>query len=154
MATRSRPADPAPRALHVAEPPPRYGQHPPAVVDASLIAALVFAEPEQAAAAQSLVHCRPVAPELLPYELANVAVNKLRRGHAEEAVRASLVDLGSLGIELHAVAAPLVFELAARYGLTAYDAAYLALAGRLRCSLLTFDARLAAAGRQHLGSAE
>lgn len=154
MATRSRPSEPVPRALHVAEPPPRYGEPPPAVVDASLIAALLFAEPEQSAAAHRLVHCRPVAPELLPYELANVAVNKLRRGQSEEAVRASIADLGSLGIELHAVAAPLAFELAARYGLTAYDAAYLALAGRLRCPLLTFDARLAAAGRQHLGSAE
>ena len=154
MATRSRPAEPTPRTLHVAEPPARFGEPQPAVVDASLIAALLFAEPEQTAAAQGLAQCRPVAPELLPYELANVALNKLRRGHAEQAVRASLARLDALDIELHAVAAQQSFELAARYRLTAYDAAYLALASQLRCPLLTFDTRLADVARQHLGAAD
>lgn len=147
------PAETAPRPLHVAEPPARYGQRPPAVVDASLIAALLFAEPEQSAAADKLISCQPMAPDLLPYELGNVAVNKLRRGVAEAAVRAGLAELDTLDIELHAVAASSAFDLAARYGLTAYDSAYLALAAQLRCPLFTFDARLAAAAWQHFGSA-
>lgn len=154
MANRSRGAEPAPRVLHVAEPPARFREPAPAVVDASLIAALLFVEPEQRVAAQRLARCRPVAPDLLPYELANVAVNKLRRGQDEATVQRSLGDLDALGIELHAIAAPLALELAARYALTAYDAAYLALADRLRCPLLTFDTRLAEAARRHLGARE
>lgn len=152
MATTRR-AEPAPRPLLVAEPRAAYGQRPPAVVDASLIAALLFAEPEQATAARQLSSCQPVAPDLLPYELANVAVNKLRRGHAEADVRSGLADLEALGLELHPVAAVPAFDLAARYALTAHDAAYLALAAQLQCPLLTFDTRLAAAARQHFESA-
>lgn len=147
-------AEAQPRPLQVAEPSARYGQRAPAVVDASLIAALLFAEPEQPAAAHKLAQCRPLAPELLTYELANVAVNKLKRGQTEAAVRASLAGLAALDVELHAVEASLAFGLAARYGLTAYDAAYLALAGQLRCPLITFDTRLADAARRHFDAAE
>lgn len=154
MAIRSRAADPEPRELHVAEPPARYEVPAPAVVDASLIAAVLFAEPEQHAAARRMMRVRPVAPGLLVYELANVAANKLRRGEAEAVVRHSLAAVDTLGIELHAVAAALAFEVAARYGLTAYDAAYLALAAQLRCPLLTFDTRLAAAARRHLSAGD
>lgn len=153
MATRRR-AEAEQRALLVAEPSAAYALRPQAVVDASLIAALLFAEPEQPVAAQRLANCRPVAPDLLPYELGNVAVGKLRRGHAEDALRAGLNDLDALDITLHVVAAAPAFDLAARYGLTAYDAAYLALAAQLRCPLFTFDTRLAAAARRHFGSAD
>lgn len=148
----TRRAEPAPRPLYVAEPRAAYGQRPPAVVDASLIAALLFAEPEQETAARQLSSCQPVAPDLLPYELGNVAVSKLRRGVAEADVRMGLADLEALGIELHPVAAVPAFDLAVRYGLTAYDAAYLTLAAQLRCPLLTFDMRLAAAARRHFES--
>ena len=142
------------RTLYVAEPPARYDQRPAAVVDASLVAALLFAEPEQAAAAQRMSTCRPTAPDLLPYELANVAVNKLRRGDAEAAVRASLAELAAIGIEWHAVEPTLALDLAARYRLTAYDAAYLVLAARLKAPLLTFDRRLGEAAATHLAGLE
>jgi predicted nucleic acid-binding protein len=151
MATTRR-SEPAPRPLYVAEPRAAYGQRPLAVVDASLIAALLFAEPEHATAARQLSNCQPVAPDLLTYELGNVAVSKLRRGHAEAAVRAGLADLEALAVALHPVAAGPVFDLASRYGLTAYDAAYLALASQLQCPLFTFDSRLADAARRHFGS--
>ena len=146
------PAGPATRPLYVAEPSARFAQRPPAVVDASLIAALLFAEPEQADARERLARCQPVAPDLLPYEMANVAVNKIRRGLAEAAVRASLADLRAMGIELHPVDPAAALDIATRHGLSAYDAAYLALADRLRCPLYTFDRRLAEAAQRHLGS--
>lgn len=151
---RTASADVGARPLYVAEPPARYEQRPAAVVDASLVTALLFAEPEQAAASERLAACRPVAPDLLPYELANVAVNKLKRDDAEAAVRASLHDLGAMGIELRAVQASVAFDLAARYTLTAYDAAYLALALSLNAPLLTFDRRLAEAARRALGQSD
>ena len=48
-----------------------------------------------------------------------------------------------MGIELISPDLPLVLDLAARFKLTAYDAAYLAVAGTLQCPLCTFDKRLA-----------
>lgn len=142
------------RPLYVAEPSARFAPRPPAVVDASLIAALLFAEAGHADARERLARCQPAAPDLLPYEMANVAVNKLRRGLAQTAVRASLADLQALGIELHPIDASVALDLAARHGLSAYDAAYLALADRLRCPLYTFDRRLAEAAQRHLGPGE
>ncbi|MCW5610206.1 MAG: type II toxin-antitoxin system VapC family toxin [Rubrivivax sp.] len=153
MATTRR-IEPGPRPLHVAEPRAAYGRRPLAVVDASVIAAVLFAEPEQSAAARQLAQCQPAAPDLLPYELGNVAVNKLRRGHDESGVRASLADLEALGIALHPVCAAAAFDLAARHALTAYDAAYLCLAAELRAPLITFDRRLAEAALRHLGNLE
>lgn len=138
------------RRLYVAEPPPQFAQRAPAVVDASLIAAVLFAEPEQAQAAGRIAACQPVAPDLLRDEIANIAATKLRRGEDEAALRAALLDLEALGIDWVPVQAAAAFDLAARYALSAYDAAYLAVAAQLRCPLLTFDRRLAEAARQHL----
>jgi len=41
-----------------------------------------------------------------------------------------------------------MMSFATRYSLSAYDAAYLELADRLQCPLLTFDAKLLAAAAQ------
>lgn len=150
MATPAR-ADPASPTLHVAEPPAQYLRRPGAVVDASLIAALLFAESGQGEAQERLSRCMPAAPDLLPYEIADVAVGKIRRGAAATAVRASLDEFTGLDIELHPVEAPRCLDIASRYGLTAYDAAYLALASDLRVALYTFDRRLADAAREHFG---
>ncbi len=150
-----RPEGPSPRtrALLIAEPPAAYAARPPAVVDASLIAALVFAEPEMADARRHLLPYRPMAPTLLPLEIANVAMNKLRRGRGvAQELRNALADLDAMGLTLLAVEPLDVFDIASRWSLSAYDAAYLALASTLRCPLLTFDRRLAEAARAHLGS--
>lgn len=144
-------ADPAPRVLYVAEPSPRFGVPKPAVVDANVVAALLFAEPEQAEASRMLAGCRPMAPDLLPYEVSNVAVNKLRSGAALDLVRNQLARFATLGIELVPPDTALAFDLAARFKLTACDASYLALAGTLQCPLCTFDKRLADAAKLYLG---
>ncbi len=140
------------RTLLVAEPPAAYAAKPPAVVDASLIAALVFAEPEMSDARQHLLPYRAMAPTLLPLEIANVAMNKLRRGGVADHLRESLADLGAMDITLLAVEPLDVFDIANRWSLSAYDAAYLSLASALRCPLLTFDRRLAEAARAQLAS--
>jgi predicted nucleic acid-binding protein len=143
------------RALLIAEPSAAYVARPPAVVDASLIAALVFAEPEMADARRHLLPYRPMAPTLLPLEIANVAMNKLRRGSGAAAeLRNALADLDAMGLTLLAVEPLEVFDIASRWSLSAYDAAYLSLASTLRCPLLTFDRRLAEAARLQLGSLE
>lgn len=144
--------EPAPRVLLVAEPPPAYLAQPPAVVDASLICALLFDEPEaeqaRAAAGGYALH----APSLIDWEVTSVAVTKMRRGAAPEAASEALADLARLALQRAEVDFTVVAALATRYALSAYDAGYLALADALRCPLLTFDRRLGEAAQRHLAS--
>jgi len=144
-------SEPARRQLYVAEPSPRFGVPKPAVVDTSVVAALLFAEREQPEAARMLSACRPVAPDLLAHEITNVAVNKLRRGEPLDLMHQRLANFWNLAIELVPPDTALTLALAARFKLTAYDAAYLALAGTLQCPLCTFDQRLADAAARYLG---
>lgn len=141
--------------LFVAEPRASYNQRPPLVVDASIVAAALFGERSQAEAA-GLLHIRMLhAPCLLDSELANVGLKKLRREElAVAAIRSALQAYTRLGIERHAVDAAEVFALAQRYGLTAYDAAYLWVAEQVGASLATFDQRLARAAREHLAGGD
>lgn len=137
--------------LYFAEPRSAYAARPPLVVDASLIAAILFAEP-----AFDLAHARlrgftPIAPALLDFEIANTVTTRLRRRAigADDAAAAmqDFLDLPIERAEIDAGALPL---LADRFGLTAYDAAYLWLAGEVRAPLATFDSRLARAAVKYL----
>ncbi len=116
------------------------------VVDATVLAAAIFGENEQAQS-QALLQGRLLAaPHLVDYEMINVALKKIRRGHIDEpTVSAALRDFSEMPIERHAVAGEPVMALARQFGLTAYDAAYLWLARELEAPLATFDAELAAA---------
>jgi len=138
--------------LFVAEPSPAYRVRPPLVVDCSVLVAALFLEPELGASAQMQMQGHELhAPRLLGYEFANVAVKKAAAG-AEPLARAGIGALASTPLTLHDVDPAGSFHLARQYSLSAYDAAYLWLAAELRCSLATFDRRLAQAGRNHLRS--
>lgn len=88
------------------------------------------------------------APHLLDLEVAHALRRLLRAGNLD-ATRAVLAldDLKELPLHRHAHGPllPRVWEL--RHNLTAYDAAYLALAESLDCPLLTRDRGLAAVAR-------
>lgn len=142
-----------PRRLHAAEPPPRWRTSPLAVVDCSVLAAQVWHEDNAHEAAAMLSGRELQAPDLLIYEMANVARNKLRAGVAPDIARAGLQAFEDHRITLHAGVCTAVLGFASRYGLTAYDAAYLALADQLAAPLFTFDQRLAEAARKHFGDA-
>lgn len=139
------------RVLYVAEPPALWRLRPPVVVDCSVLAALLFAETNADEAAALLAGKLAHAPTLLPFEMTNVARSKLRAGAQSEAVLAALQDFDDQRIELHAVPPVTLLGLATQYQLSAYDAAYLWLAGDLAAPLATFDRRLAQAAHQHLG---
>lgn len=134
--------------LHIAEPPAQYLVRPALVVDCSCLAGFVFGEDWKEQARQQLDGRTLHAPHLLHVEIASVAVKKLRRGdaHASE----GLAEAATMEIELHPIDTPAVADLAMRYGLSAYDAAYLWLAADLKCPLATFDDKLAAAAKAHL----
>ena len=137
--------------LHVAEPGAAYLHRPPLVADASVIAAALFGEGGRDEAA-ALLHGRELhAPHLLDYEIASVGLKKQgREGVSAAAVATALQAYARLPIERHAVDAAAIAALAARYELTAYDAAYLCLAEQLMAPLATLDAKLAAAARAYL----
>ena len=122
---------------------------PDKVVDASVIAALAFLESRAEEARDLLGNATLFAPEILPYELASVALKKTRdlpSGRFDIATR--LRDALSLEVELVPVEPQELLELALKTNLTVYDAAYLQIARRLGCPLVTFDAKLARHARR------
>jgi predicted nucleic acid-binding protein len=118
------------------------------VVDASAFAAVVFGEPGAAAILARLDEAHVFAPELLRFELINVAWKKIRRQPSEagrilSALTIALEDRWN--IVWHDVAPGDVALVGYATGLTAYGASYLWLAGSLGADLVTLDARLASA---------
>lgn len=113
------------------------------VVDASAIGALVFGEPASGMIAERLSGATLTAPALLSFELANIAVKKLRR-HPEqrEALLAAHALSDRLSIDVISVDFAAVIALAETTGLTAYDASYLWLARQLGAELITLDTAL------------
>jgi predicted nucleic acid-binding protein len=139
----------------VEEPAFSFWSRPPMVVDASLIAAIVFDEPGQEEAVQALRGRQAVAPGLLRYEMANIGVKKLRRGELSlEETLASLHALAAFDIEYGEIDPVAVLRLAQGYRLTAYDASYLWLAGELKSPIGTLDQELATAARHYLNRPE
>lgn len=116
------------------------------VVDASAIGALLFGEPDAGSVAAALSGADLVAPTLLPFEVANICLKKIRRHRGErEALRAAFALFSRMTVRLVEVDHLEALELGERAGLTAYDASYLWLARRLGAELVTLDRRLAAA---------
>jgi predicted nucleic acid-binding protein len=145
------PAAPAPRTLFVAEPGPYWLQRPPAVVDCSVLAAVLWGEPGSEEVATWLLGKALHAPHLLVCEIANVARTKARSGCPDTEVMTGLDTFARQRVVLHASDPHAVWQLAQRYQLTAYDAAYLSLASDLNAPLLTLDRRLAEAAARHMG---
>lgn len=124
------------------------------VVDASIALALVHGEPGSDAAAAALRDADELAvPELFWLEVVNVLLR--RDGLPAEVVVEALRELDELDLATLPLDRPtllLALEHAVRAGLSAYDAAYLALAEAGDLDLLTLDTALAvAAGARAVG---
>jgi predicted nucleic acid-binding protein len=118
-------------------------EHDVVVVDASVLAAAVFAESEAAEAADLLRDQRLFAPSLIWYEMSEVARTKsARRPEETAAIMVQFEMARRLPITLRSPDWPALPQLALDTGLTAYDAAYLSLSIALQAPLATFDARL------------
>lgn len=114
------------------------------VVDASAVAAILFAEPEGAAVAAQIEDDRLFAPTLLPFEIANVCVKKIRRHPSlHQPIMARLSLFSQFPIETMDIDCDAVVRLADETMLSAYDASYLWLARVLAADLVTLDQRLA-----------
>ena len=118
------------------------------VVDASALGAVLFEEPEAEAVLTHLKNDTLVAPELIDYEIASIALTKIRRGLQPEAVAIAVMGgMRFLGLARVRVSPVEVMVLARNSGLSAYDAAYLWLAVSLDAELVTLDRKLALADR-------
>jgi predicted nucleic acid-binding protein len=95
--------------------------------------------------ARRLADVRMVAPALLWFELASACVKKTK-AHPE--MRGKIAEAFGLGlnlpIEIIRIEHKEAVTLAMKMGLTAYDAAYLWLAGTAGAQFVTLDARLGA----------
>lgn len=125
------------------------------VVDASALIAIVRGEPEQAVLDGILRdRARAGATLIAPAGIWLEIVNSLVRRHRQpsEEVLAAIQRIDSFGIEtvdLDRSLVVLTLDLAERYALTAYDAAYLAVALIEDAEILTLDGDLAhAAGER------
>ena len=140
------------RVLHLAEPPSAYLFRPALVVDCSVLSAVLFEEVTRDDALRLLTGKSLHAPSVLDHEVVSVALKKGRGGWPEAAIALALADYTLQEIELHRTDSESQYQLALRYRLSAYDAAYLWLAAELKAPLATFDEKLAAAARTHLAS--
>jgi predicted nucleic acid-binding protein len=116
------------------------------VVDASALGALLFGEPDGAVIAERLRGENLVAPGLLPFEVANICLKKMRRHpHERHALMTTFGLLERMEVGIVDVDHGEVLGVAERSGLTAYDASYLWLARIMSSELVTLDRRLEAA---------
>ena len=121
------------------------------VVDAGVMAALYIDEPLSAPARAALLHSRKAgdqlhAPDLLLIECANAFWKRVGRGELDrESAMAAIAGLSRLDdLDLHPLdgqLAPPALSLAIAHSLTAYDAAYAALAVQLGGTVPTGDKR-------------
>jgi predicted nucleic acid-binding protein len=122
------------------------------VVDASAIAAVLFHEAEGETIRAHVRDETMIAPQLIDYELANAGIKKARSDpDAAAKILTMLSGLRALAIRRLPVPIDKVATLAARTGLSAYDASYLWLAFSKDAELVTLDRQLARADRQLRG---
>ncbi len=126
---------------------------PACVLDASVVVKWWFCEDQVALANAARTFLQAYcagdleihAPDLLYAEVGNVLWKATRlRDWPPRAARQAVKDLVDLGLSSHPMPGllPGAFELAAAYGITVYDASYLALARRLGAPCYTSDRRL------------
>jgi predicted nucleic acid-binding protein len=118
------------------------------VVDASVVLKWLLTEPSEEAEQLFETHLNGsdqlVAPELLYYEIGNVLVTKTRLSAQETSdLFGYFLDLHIEGYSLGADEYRTTIDLAHRYKLSVYDAAYLGLAMALDIRLVTADRRFA-----------
>jgi predicted nucleic acid-binding protein len=128
----------------------------PIVIDASIAMAWSFPDErdeESMAAGQHVLRERGVVPALWRWEIQNVLRNAEKRGRIDAAGVAEILGaLRAMPLTVDVFAPDLEFgaelQLARRFSLTVYDAAYLELAVRRGYPLATKDAALRAAAAE------
>lgn len=124
------------------------------VVDASFIMAWLLKEPTSDAfdrALEAIAVQGAHVPGIFMLELANVLANAHRHHVPIEDIRRAVANVWQLPLEVDRRTSELamtrIMAVATRHGLSVYDAAYLELAMRLACPLMTLDRQLIEAAK-------
>lgn len=128
----------------------------PIVIDASIAMAWSFPDerdPESLAAGRHILAEHAIVPALWRWEVQNVLVNAERRGRVTSGTITEILQaLQAMPITVDAPAPAPNFgaelQLARRFSLSVYDAAYLELAARRSLHLATKDAALRSAAAE------
>ena len=120
------------------------------VLDASMAASWCFLDestPYTQSVLRTLMISYAEVPPLWPVEIANLLAVNERKGRITPLISAAFLDsLSALNIQLDtespAIGGEILLPFTRRYGLTAYDAAYLELAKRKGLPLATLDKEL------------
>ena len=116
------------------------------VVDASVIGAIFFQEPEAEFAEKRLANRQWVAPTLLDYEMGSIFLKKIKiYPKLKEQLEESYKLFNQTAIERVDIPIQSVVPIAKKLNLTVYDASYLWLARELGLELFTFDKALSTA---------
>ena len=128
------------------------------VIDAAFAGAWILPDEHSRAADRALnsileQNIELTVPDLWSYELTNMLLSACRRGRiSEEQIYDAHRLIDGIPYRSYEQQAPLsrdrISRLAIRCGLSAYDAAYLELADRLQCPLMTSDRLLGRAARE------
>jgi predicted nucleic acid-binding protein len=122
------------------------------VVDASIAGAWLLPDEDDALAEQAMARMAEedaAAPDLLRHEIRSILLSAERRGRiSDDFVHSALARFRGLPLQLAGPGDDTeVVRLSRKYRLSAYDAAYLALALLQKLPLATLDHRLAEAAR-------
>jgi predicted nucleic acid-binding protein len=123
------------------------------VLDASVALAWLFEDERSELAQRALMTLetgQAVVPPIWPVEVQNVLLTAERGGRLTNRAEDLLARIRALRIHVDAPRGidASVYDLAKKYGLTAYDASYLELSLRHACKLATLDKALARAARR------
>jgi len=123
------------------------------VVDTCAFLAVVLDEPERKRIVELTAGHELIAPETLPFEIANAltALAKKKAFDANELL-AAWESVEEIAVELRAVNVRSALDLALGLNIYAYDAYFLECALRLRLPILTLDIKMKRPAR-HLGIA-
>ncbi|MHB0952798.1 MAG: type II toxin-antitoxin system VapC family toxin [Allorhizobium sp.] len=125
----------------------------PFVVDASVVGAWLLPDEDNTLADETMARMADDdawAPDLLTHEIRSILLSAERRGRiSTDLIYSALTRLRALPLRLSGPGDDTeVIRLSRQYQLSAYDAAYLALAVLEQLSLATLDRKLAAAARK------
>jgi len=122
------------------------------IVDASIAGAWLLPDEENALAEEAMARLAEddaVAPDLLRHEIRSILLSAEKRGRiSDDFVHSALARFRGLPLQLVGPGDDTeVVRLSRKYRLSAYDAAYLAIALLEQLPLATLDRRLAEAAR-------
>ena len=113
------------------------------VSDTNIFLAVALDEPERGRIIQLTSGADAVAPNVLPYEIANALSAMIKRNQVtpDEALSA-LQSASLIPVRLIEIDIKLALKLAIEFNIYAYDAYFLECARSLSCPLITLDSRM------------